>query len=364
MERQYMRQLDAFRFFAAAAVMLAHWTMDVPFLYRFTKIGSAAGVDLFFVLSGFLITQILMKSKQDSSFSRYLYIFYSRRFLRIFPLYYAVIFVSVLLKIPNARAYFYWLVSYTTNFAAAFNVGSLSYLSHLWSLAVEEQFYILFPFIIFWTGKKHFLKLFGILMGIALLFRASFLLWHMNTLNTIWMSHALMPGCMDSFAAGAILAYLKVNHIDWLRTLLKKWYIPVLSGGAYLVLSLGSEANLSLYIVFGRFLLAVTSFWIVGAGGLDMYKGVWARIIESPVLVYLGKISYGLYVYHFFMPWIFSHWSVPNETWYYFPATILISVLSWHLFELPINTFKRYFEYTGSKGIFLQRPHLLLRFKK
>lgn len=338
-----MPQLDAFRFFAVAVVMFGHWTMDIPSLARFNSIAASAGVDLFFVLSGFLITQILMKSKEESGLSRYLYIFYVRRFLRIFPLYYAVIFVCVMLKVPNSRVYFYWLITYTTNFPAAFYVGALGYMLHLWSLAVEEQFYIFFPFIIYFVSRKHFIRVFAVLAAVAVVFRAALFAWHTSDLQINWAAFALTPGCLDCFSAGAILAYLKVYHIDTLKKILKLWYMPAISIAAFLLVSF--QDQFFLYIVFSRLFFAVFAFWIIGAGGLSLYKGLFAKIIESRALVYLGKISYGIYVYHHFMPWVFSHVHIPHQRLLYFPATILLSALSWQFFELPINNLKRYFEY-------------------
>ncbi len=144
----YMKQLDGLRFLAVSAVMFGHWTLTIPALKTFDLYSATFGVNLFFVLSGFLIAQILLKNKQQEKPAAILRTFYIRRFLRIFPLYYAVVFVGILINLPGARAYFLSLVTYTANYPFGISTN-LGYLSHLWSLCVEEQFYIFSPSLLY-----------------------------------------------------------------------------------------------------------------------------------------------------------------------------------------------------------------------
>ena len=126
------------------------------------------GVQLFFVLSGFLITGILLRCRGDEDaggkISR-MRQFYVRRFLRIFPLFYAVLFAAALLNIRPVRETLLWHVSYLSNLQMALAGGWSGPVSHFWSLAVEEQFYLLWPCLILFLPRKYLL--WAILIAIA-----------------------------------------------------------------------------------------------------------------------------------------------------------------------------------------------------
>jgi peptidoglycan/LPS O-acetylase OafA/YrhL len=137
----YMVQLDGLRAFAVFFVMIHH--------YSGNRLGFAAnfGVKLFFVLSGFLITSILLRKRraiQQCGRTRRSAVkqFYIRRFLRIFPLYYFVIAVAVLINLGPAREALGWMLSYTLNIYMGYHGAYLEYFAHFWTLAVEEQYYL------------------------------------------------------------------------------------------------------------------------------------------------------------------------------------------------------------------------------
>ena len=136
-----LHQLDGLRAFAFLAVF-AHHALGAPLLW--------AGVDLFFVLSGFLITAILVKQQGSKSFFRS---FYSRRFLRIFPAYYLVLAVTFALFDAQWREHWYWYVFYISNIQDAFVSMGSPLLTPMWSLAVEAQFYVLWPLLAFFLGR-------------------------------------------------------------------------------------------------------------------------------------------------------------------------------------------------------------------
>ncbi|MBK8553825.1 MAG: acyltransferase [Ignavibacteria bacterium] len=147
----YMPQLDSLRTFAVFSVLIGHWFAEFEKFSNFPF--GMFGVTLFFVLSGFLITQILISGRIDTEeiFKKKIHSikqFYIRRTLRIFPIYYITIFICLLFNVQDIRDKFFWFLFYASNIYF-YNINDWAgSLSHLWTLAVEEQFYLLWPFII------------------------------------------------------------------------------------------------------------------------------------------------------------------------------------------------------------------------
>src|SRR5262249_32690328 len=187
------------------------------------------GVQLFFVLSGFLITGILLDTKLDAHYFRS---FYVRRVLRIFPLYYLTLIVAFL-ALPHlmdlgdwpeqARRYEIWHWSYLTNW-----FGSVPGLSHFWSLAVEEQFYLIWPFVVFSLSTDRLMRTCGALVVTALLIRIVMVVGHApvswNYTFTITRWDALGCGAAIAVAMRDPFWYERVSR--WLRLCV----IPVGSG--------------------------------------------------------------------------------------------------------------------------------------
>ncbi len=358
-EIQYFRQLDGFRFFSITAVMVAHFistsfTDRLPFGY---------GVLFFFVLSSFLITRILLAAKDYNErfsignlFS--LKQFYARRFLRIFPIYYLLIAVLYTINWYPCRQNILYLLTYTANIRVAngFNIGSFD---HLWSLAVEEQFYIFFPFIVFFNNTKNLLKIFVAVTLIGVVGRA---LLYLHNPTYIPYSNFNTISCLDSLGIGSILAYLSLYKQDvLLRILSKKIYFigSVLLFLAIMLFSFsrysGPERANFVSMVFMRLFFNVVSFFLLGYSILLGYKGIFQRILENSIIVFLGRISYGMYLYHLFIPNFVSlvltrlkirvAFDSNIMAMIYVPLTIGIASLSWFIIERPINGLKKYFSY-------------------
>src|SRR5258708_7747412 len=160
-----MPQLDSIRAFAILVVLIHHFLpVDKIIPTDFITLG-LIGVRLFFVLSGFLITGILLRARGEE---RALRQFYYRRVLRIFPIYYLTLIIIFVVS-PYLRSEGAWLAAYATNYITPFK--SLEPAGHFWTLAVEEQFYLLWPFLMLLAPARYLLKIIVASIVFAVLFR-------------------------------------------------------------------------------------------------------------------------------------------------------------------------------------------------
>ncbi len=144
----YRPQLDGLRAIAVMAVVFQHfapsgWSKVIPW--------GGLGVTLFFVLSGYLITGILLKGREEPGMLRH---FYIRRALRIFPVYYATLLIAALLAIPPVRETFWWHAFYLSNVLFALKNSYFGAVSPFWSLAVEQHFYLIWPWVVLFVPRK------------------------------------------------------------------------------------------------------------------------------------------------------------------------------------------------------------------
>lgn len=160
-----MPQLDALRAFAVFAVLVHHFLPAELLTWQFAQLPwGFLGVRLFFVISGFLITGILLRARDEAAAAgvlptTVLFNFYARRCLRIFPLYYFVVLSGLALNLPPMREEWIWLVSYTLNLRISALGWYPENISHFWSLAVEEQFYLLWPFVVLFAPKPLLMRI-------------------------------------------------------------------------------------------------------------------------------------------------------------------------------------------------------------
>ena len=325
-----------------------------------------AGVDLFFVLSGFLITGILFDTRNDSHFFKR---FFARRSLRIFPVFYLMCSILLLLT-PVLHYRWHWLqltfLVYFGNFFAnhdfrLYEVASSTYpgatalIGHLWSLCVEEQFYLLWPLVV-WTVRDR-VRLLWIASGICLLalsLRIAMCFTFPTEAET-WIIRTL-PFRMDSLLFGAILALLLrgPNSDLWQRRC--KW---IFLGGMALVIPLFlrfPNIKSPWILTVGLTLLAVTG---VGLTGITLRSGSPAfRFFYLKPLRILGKYSYGFYIYSLIFQFAFfkllilmihkTHSLAVSgiiELSCAFGLSFLVAKLSYDLFEVRFLRWKVHFEY-------------------
>ena len=208
-----MPQLDTLRFFAILGVMVSHnWVPDSPpWIFAGVDWGSL-GVRLFFVLSGFLITGILIRGRELGERHperRFVFMrqFYVRRFLRIFPIYYLVVMAAVVVDFEASRQIWPWLFTYTSNIYSWHTLSWPGHLGHLWTLAVEEQFYLFWPVLMLFLPRRWLLPLLVGLVCLAPIYRlyASFR-YSDDVASGAFTSGALTVSVFDSLGLGALLA--------------------------------------------------------------------------------------------------------------------------------------------------------------
>jgi len=352
----YMKQLDGLRAMAVLAVLWTHYLPEEYWLFGIYWGGY--GVRLFFVLSGFLITGILLKSRQHITQGKQCSFFairqfYIRRFLRIFPLYYVILALAVLIAMPQVKEAIAWHVSYLSNVYFALQGRFHGSAGHLWSLAVEEQFYLLWPWFILFLPRRWLLPTIIIFIGVAPLFRLTSTVVGVN-LVAIWV---LTPGACDALCLGALLAYLNSRENALLISKEKVLRYFLLTGlFITIVLPILPYLNTQNLVVSaladtGRSLI----FACLVAAAAHGFKSFAGKVLESKPMVYLGKISYGIYLIHAFMPEIvyrtfdylgLSGYKLPLIIAFFSTAaTIVAATITWHVLERPINDLKRFFQY-------------------
>jgi len=354
---KYIREFDSLRAIAVLSVMFSHYFAQL----RISETLGSCGVTLFFVLSGYLITQILLKGKQayglgigknSQGVFSVLKVFYIRRLLRIFPIYYLTLIVLVLLNFETAREYIGYHIFYLSNFLYSFKIG-FDHLSHFWSLAVEEQFYLVWPFIILLLPPKFMNVLF-----FAFLIAGSVFFKFIMAIKYSFNSYAidlLMPSCIESFAAGALTVLLKgkiKNHKLLIFLLGSSFLLFFLN--QYLVLSSQSFIFAPVCKILSRTIFSLFSGLLLICVTDRVFSGIVLKGLNNKYLVFLGKMSYGVYIYHMFVPAILIYlqstfrFSLAGTGFYLlsgFILSFLIAYVSYKIIELPINNLKRKFAY-------------------
>ncbi len=349
-------QLDSIRALAVILVMIQHFD---PGTIHWVELGFA-GVRVFFVLSGFLITGILLRARQTAEIDRIskwrvLRNFYARRFLRIFPVYYLVILLTWLAGIGPMRESVGWHLSYLSNiYFYRRGDGNFS-VTHLWSLAVEEQFYLLWPLLILFLPRKWLVGAIVSAICIGPLFRTAIVLLGGNA----WQASVLMPACLDALGMGALVAILSFLGRDKLKRGLLNASLAL---GAILYLGsavAGHFSHAAAWTVPYGVSVALWSAWLID-GAYSGIGGTMGRILSFRPAVYLGTISYGVYLIHNFVPvevnrvFGFSpahEMPMPIRPIIMFLVTVLLASLSWYGFERPINALKRFFPYRPSATV-------------
>lgn len=367
---RHIRALDGVRGVAVVLVFIYHAFLttikiDSPvtaFLHGLA-LRCWIGVDLFFVLSGFLITGILLRAKDVTNYYR---VFYARRALRILPLYYLVMFGGMLalhVHPPLRFQIWYWLNF--SNVITAFYPLLIPCLSHYWSLAIEEQFYFAWPAVVRKASPKTLVRLCIVLIVSCFLLRnlPIVLAW-----NHRWpdLVYRLTPFRIDTLCGGALLAVLTYRGIDFGRL---RWHLrAACTAGAALFAISSLETD---WVVQFGFTGLTLCFMSLVALALDPER-LTARIFANSFLRRMGRYSYCFYLVHIFVlihrPFVLrvlarahlisasSNLTELLVAAIFFLVTLAICAVSYRFFESPILGLKRHTQYRRLEALKLYVP--------
>ena len=372
----HLPALDGVQGLAIGLVLLVHFIGDFPATNAFEKVLVQAasygsfGVDLFFVLSGFLITGILYDAKQSTGFFKN---FYMRRTLRIFPLYYATLAVTflVLPHVPFFQGPALdtmvdrqgWAWAYAINIhIAREGVWSLPYIGHFWSLAVEEHFYLVWPLIVWLCPRPLLLK---VCLGVVLFSFGLRTAMYYSGANALAI-YTLTPCRFDALCLGGFLAVSvrgEGDPMQWMAWLRKTGRALLIPSAAFIVIT----ALFNTQSHYGRNIMRPLreTAWTFCFGAIVAFaitsnkQSLVGRFFTSGAMTFLGKYSYGLYVFHamlsyyltthnslaWFQTWIPNHLlAVLVQAALGIGVSIAAALLSYHLFEKRFLALKLKYE--------------------
>lgn len=337
-----IKELDSIRGLSAIVILLFHLRAQGAF-----ALGWSA-VDMFFVLSGFLITSIILDKKDSPGFLK---AFYARRTLRIWPAYYVSLLALVVIDRtlaqttpPGYLPYYATFTQSTPLYWFAKPPASPEYFQHVWTLAIEEQFYLFWPLLVGLTGRRGLMPMAAVLMGVSVSARALGL-----------EPHLLLARC-DGLVAGAFLAAL-LNDRAWVEQRLGvlRWGFGLMSLVmlAYLI---GREGGS--WVPGGRLpgstILGLNLLFAGLVGLLIVWQGHPAlAFLRDRRLCHLGQISYGLYIFHglvyFLLNLLADRLGFDPAVWWWDGLKLLtafgVATASWYGLEQPFLNLKDRFSY-------------------
>ncbi|MEX1189206.1 MAG: acyltransferase [Bacteroidia bacterium] len=379
---RYFEHLDTLRFIAFFSVFALHVTFMNAYFngsswYQWISTSlirnGDLGVNFFFVLSGFLITNLLLK-EQDGTGKIHISSFYARRFLRIWPLYFAVVIIGFIIlpgilslssgaapfapeymSIPTNRWWYY--VSFLANFDIIYNAYPSPILAVLWSVSVEEQFYIFWPLLLTLVPRKLLMPaLFSVLIGAAV-----FRYFNWESAVTIRF-HTL--SCFSDISMGALLAYGLVNS-EKLRlyfALMPRQTIVFPYIAALILIIIRETTYGPLFYPIAGWVVAIepalfSAFFAFVIAEQHYSKESFVKFGRFKLLSKWGKLSYGMYCLHLVAIWLVI-WAFklggfqpdPQSPWVFlvqiilsFALTVILATISYRFFESPFLKLKERF---------------------
>lgn len=319
------------------------------------------GVRLFFVLSGFLITRVLLEARSTAQFEPRTAIgsFYIRRALRIFPPYFAVLSFVWLVNLEQARGSIKWHALYLSNFWYALRDEWTPWvLCHTWSLSIEEQFYVVWPLVILLAPRRWLEPICMALIACSLAYR---FYWPFTGTPSL-ARDLLPPASMDALVAGALLALHRARSQTlphWMR--LSSALLLVATAILMWLKPLPLSPTLAWMNWIGLEVLPLVPLTALVGYCSSGLRGTPGRLLESAPINAVGRVSYGVYLFH---PIVLS-FVVGAQPWIPFnvseqgfgrlilgtTGTLVLAAISWLAFEKPLNQFKRYFPYVPQRRL-------------
>lgn len=323
-----IRSLDGVR---AVAILMVFAHHALNFALRLNVHGFWMGVDIFFVLSGFLITGVLLDNKARS-LSHFFRRFYERRARRLLvPYALALGTTSFFFGVAWIRHWYFYF--FLTNFLTVLQIPHPLAFNPLWSLAVEEQFYIVWPFVVYFLSEKSLARVCAVLIVAAPILRGTM------HFQTHWPIYALTPFRMDLLAAGALIALVWRRRNNWIHRYGTVSGAILVCSGIFGMAWLG-KANISTFTNTPMAnVLLYESTLLIGVGViLFALAGRGVGILENRVMAYIGKISYTMYLVHMIFLEIPAIQNLGG--WPYILAalscTIGYAAISWRWIETPL----------------------------
>lgn len=388
MSLRYIKAYDGMRGMGALFIILYHW----PYARLHINHGWEF-MQMFFVLSGFLITSVLLADKQKYAFGKFALQFYVKRALRLFPIYYLYILSVIAVVIIFSHIKFIraidgdipisipYLLSYTYNWASIIQYfQGLDYTAspltvHLWTLSLEEQFYLFFPFLIYFLNIKQLKGAIIIAIVTAPVWRWMMYKWGLavNPNDIVWTARniaRLPPLQMDSLAFGAALAVFDFNFIKkplrWFAITTALIFAIYIGNILYVVYVQGTDFYT---ITYGRhiverwilhnnlfsYIFTLVNFWCMLAL-LCIKRGYKFRgVLEWSIFTSVGKYSYAIYIFH--LPLVFLYIKLVEKYiqrvninqnfvveaalfFIYFALLLLLTSLSYTYIELYFLSYK------------------------
>ena len=359
----YFPELDGLRFFAFLLVFIHHTELfyTIPQL-RFLHDFGWAGVDLFFALSAFLFTKLLLVERQVSgaiSFRK----FYLRRVFRIWPVYYLYVAITLALYIVLHHQFLtgenglrlFGLLTFTDNiFSAISGYNPIPWVGHLWTIGYEEQFYIFIPLLISMLGRWRVRARLLLLVAVSLVFFALRSVMIVNHVPhpAIWV---LPITHFESIALGMVIGF---GGLDFFAGRIQPMLLFVGGVVCFCLMNLLPPIQTISFWLFGTYALTGLSTALVLQSAINSEQ--MKRLLSIKALVYLGKRSYGLYLYHFLgidlANWLlgFLH-ELPFSDAFSFVLsmllTIIMSIVSYRVIERPFLRLKKRFEVVESRPV-------------
>lgn len=354
-DRKHILGLDGLRGVAVLLVIAFHYSST----FQYSFIWGRLAVDLFFVLSGFLMTGLLTNALQRQN---YFYHFFRNRILRIFPLYYLVLLVffaalsfagdehEKLLYFYRHRGWSYFV--FVQNWAHLFyGTPADKTLVHFWSLAVEMQFYLVWPFLIYCVRNRKKLQTILFLIFVSALF-LRICVYYRYSGNIDQVIRYYNSFCrLDSFAAGSMISVMgRVSSASKTKLFLfLNWFsIIIIMAGMFTTNDFTLKSPF--FVVFGYSLMAIfyASVVYLSLGGRSRFLD---QLLKNPMLLFCGKISYGLYIFHWPIRLIVGtriiKWGIATFPRYYLPimvmALLICLILSFLVSTISFFYFESYF---------------------
>ncbi len=375
MKEERLSELDGMRGLASIMVISYHifkrgeYFTTNPILHFVTELTLYHwyAIDTFFVLSGFLITAILLRTKGEPHFFRN---FYVRRSLRVFPLYYFALIVIIALLptvepdyMPELPRMIPLLLLYQQNWVYIFgDIKTTIYLAVTWSLAVEEQFYLTWPFVVNFLRKQTLARLAFTIIGLSILSRIiAAIVWKdANAMATFFFYNTFTR--MEAISFGVLIA-IAFTEPGW-KEKLARISMPVFLVAYITLLIVEVVTNPGIpHPIYGNVPLTLVGYTLAATFAAALIVTLTTRIetsfirrlFRNKILVFFGNHSYSMYLFHLPVGLILLDflWRHGYRGWPFFfiyigsvfAITILISQITWFLVERPMLNLKKYFEY-------------------